>query len=209
MTFYDPNTNVRRNCYADSLIETLRSSIFPGDSILSARGRYGMGPLYDIAYCLREAISFSHYDRRARELPIPRPLFRVCGDSVVEDEMCEISVRWRGYRCEEDEYDEDRPERDVRPFLSIKLEKKRTHVKVTVRALPSGRTKSFPLPFRLSDERTPLVLRRMIDFVLSVIDDECEVNASIAMREMVHTRSNRTFMHGPCPRCGSKSHLFM
>lgn len=208
MTFYSPDFNVRRNAYVKRVIMMIGTMCDNG-SILSTNGLYGRGPLYDIGYELLGIITCAHYDRLTRKVPLARPFWNVAKEEIKENAVT-IFARWRGYRCEEEgDPDAERPERDIRPFLSIHLEKKRTHIKVTLTALPSGRTKSFSLPFRLKDKRTFLALRRVVDFVLSVVDEECEVNASIALRDMVHTRSQNLFIDGPCRRCGSKSHMFM
>lgn len=169
--------------------------------------------MYDVVMSLKNDISlFMGFDRHVLGLPRARPMLSFY-DEVIEDNRVKMRLRWRGYRCEEDEEDKDRPWSDVRPFVELELVQHRTMLRLTITSLPiykhEPRSQSFNLPLRYSDPRLVPTLTQMCDFVMSVIDDECKQNPSVALRQMIQTRSNKTFMCGPCHKCGSRSHMFL
>lgn len=214
MTFQNPDTKGRRETFAQALAEDLHTWRCKGDSILPERSKYGTSILYDVLKTIEDAICLCMgYDRLARGLPRARPMFRI-QTHIIEDNQTTFFVRWRGFRCEEDEPDEERPPRDIRPLMKLALRKHRTVLRLTIEALPqdpslSHRSKAFNLPLRFSDSRLQPTLFKMFEFALSVVDDECEQNPNIALRHMIETRSNKTFMCGPCPKCGSSSHKYL
>jgi len=213
MTFNEPDTRTRRGIFARFVADNLHTRA-KGDSIIPARSRYGAGLLYDVVMSIKSDIELvMAYDRNALGLPRARPMLRIYKESI-EDKWVAIMLRWCGYRCEEDKEDKDRPWSDVRPILGLVLIQYRTVLRLTITSFPvdtnlNERSQSFNLPLRYSDPRLVPTLTHMCDFVMSVIDDECKQNPSVALRQMIETRSNKTFMCGPCHKCGSRSHMFL
>lgn len=179
-----------------------------GKSLLSARDMTGQGPLIAVLRRLKDLMNLmvnSH--RETLNLPLAKPLWCVVG-AVVTSATASFKVRWRGYRCEEDDPDEERPAKDVAPFLSLSAALRDDQVTIKLQGLPRGKEYQRSLPVLITRAVYTPLLRELIAFGLQIVDAECATNPEIALRPQLKLRSGKT-IDKYC-RCGPNAgHLFL
>lgn len=210
LPFPDPRGNM-----TDDDKETLDDAVFNQfaywtnrKSILSARDLTGYGPLYAVLRQIKDLINLmkdSHRDEL--NLPLAKPLWCM-ENTVVTDTSASFNVRWRGYRCEEDDPDEERPTKDMTPFMSMSATLSDHQVTVKIQGLPRGKecVRVFPIQIERA-VYTPL-LRELIAAGLEIVDADCAANPEIALRPQTKLRSGKT-IDKLCPCGPNAGHLFL
>lgn len=196
--------------------ETLDDAIFNSfaywtdrKSILTTRDlSTGYGPLYGALWQFRDVI-YLMIDKHRDDLNLPRtkPLWSV-QNTVVTKTSASFNVRWRGYRCEEDDPDEERPLKDVTPFMAMSATLLDNQVAVKLQCLPRGKEHTIMFPVFIERAVYTPLLRELIAVGLEIVDAECTANPEIALRPQTKLRSGK-LVDKFCPCGPNAGHLFL
>ncbi len=179
-----------------------------GKSLLSARDMTGQGPLLAVLRKLKDLMCLMvDAHRESLNLPPAKPMWCMVG-AVITSTTASFKVRWRGYRCEEDDPDEERPAKDMAPFMSLSATLQDDQVIIKLQGLPRGKAYQHSLPVLIARAVYTPLLRDLIATGLEIVDTECATNPKIALRPQLKLRSGKT-IDKYCPCGPNAGHLFL